>query len=321
VSQQVRVVVTARSFGSGSAAVAARLESAGLEVVRAPADHDPAVLGDALAPAVAWIAGTGPVTAGHFALAPRLRVLARYGVGVDAVDLAAAARAEVVVTNTPAANSDAVAEHAMALLLAALRAVPGGDRRVRAGHWTVTRGRQLGGSTAGVVGFGQIGSRVAALLRSWGCSVMVHDPGVPDDVVAAQGHRPVSLHTLRSSADVVSLHVPGGTLLVDDAWVSAARPGQVLVNTARADLVDEEAVCAGLRSGSLFAFAADTLAAEAVGTSPLLAEDLVDRVVVTPHLGAQTTEAVDRMGMMAVDAVLDVLGGRTPRHVVGGGAR
>jgi D-3-phosphoglycerate dehydrogenase len=317
-----RVVVTARSFDSGTAPLTRRLREAGLEVVRAPADHDPAQLREPLSTAVAWIAGTGPITDGHLALAPRLSVLARYGVGIDAVDLDAAARAGVVVTNTPGANSEAVAEHALALLLAALRAVPAGDRRVRTGDWTVIRGRQLSGATAGVVGFGLIGSRVAARLSALGCSVLVHDPGVPDDAIAAQGHRPVSLPTLGSEADVVSLHAPGGVLIVDSAWVDHARPGQVVVNTARADLVDEHAVCAGLRSGALHAFASDTIAGEREGTrSPLLDDDLADRVVLTPHLGAQTAEAVDRMGSMAVDAVLDVLAGRAPDHVVAIGPR
>ncbi|MCW2821876.1 MAG: 2-hydroxyacid dehydrogenase [Marmoricola sp.] len=315
-----RVVVTARSFGSGSSDVLGRLERAGLEVVRASADHDPLLLRDPLAKACAWIAGTGPVTVEHLALAPHLSVLARYGVGVDSVDLDAAACAGVLVANTPGANSDAVAEHAIALLLAALRSVPAGDRRVRSGTWTVSRGRQLAGTTAGVVGFGLIGRRVAARLAALGCSVVVHDPGVDDEAIAAMGHRPLPLQSLCSEADVVSLHAPGGTVIVDEDWLAHARAGQVVVNTARADLVDEQVVCAGLSSGTFFAYAADTLATEAGHAgSPLLAEEFADRVVLTPHLGAQTIEAVDSMGTMAVDAVLAVLSGGTPQHVVSAG--
>ncbi|WP_255953687.1 NAD(P)-dependent oxidoreductase [Streptomyces odontomachi] len=312
------VVVTSRSFSTGSADLTGRLTAAGLTVLRADPGHDPAALRGPLGEAVAWIAGTAPVTAAHLALAPALSVLARHGVGVDAVDLDAARDSGVTVTHTPGANSEAVAEHTLALLLAALRAVPAGDARVRAGVWTVTRGRQLGAAVAGVVGFGRIGRGVTERLRALGCTVLVHDPYVPDDAVRAAGARPVPLDELRSAADVVALHTPGGRLLVDADWTAAARDGQVIVNTARADLVDETAVADALRSGRLFGYAADTLATESrAAHSPLLADDLRDRVVVTPHLGAQTEQAVDRMGTMAVDGVLDVLAGRRPRYPVG----
>ena len=125
------VVVTSRSFSSGRVDLVASLRAAGLEVVRAPATHDLDELRPVLRDAVAWIAGTAPVTSAHLRAAPALRIVARYGTGVDAVDLAAAADAGVVVTNTPGANSEAVAEHAIALLFALLRGVAAGDRRVR----------------------------------------------------------------------------------------------------------------------------------------------------------------------------------------------
>jgi D-3-phosphoglycerate dehydrogenase len=311
------VLVTSRSFSSGAVDLVARLERAGLTVVRGSPAHDLEALTPPLSTAVAWIAGTAAVTADHLARAPHLRVLTRYGVGVDAVDLVAAARAGVVVTNTPGANSEAVAEHAVALLLSALRAIPAGDRRVRRGDWTISRGRQVSGSVAGVVGFGRIGRGTARRLAGLGCTVLVHDPYVDGADVAAAGYAPATVPQLRSSADVVSLHAPGGHRLVDRSWLDHCPAGQVIVNTARADLVDEVAVADALRTGRLFAFAADTLTAEAGGDlSPLLADDLADRVVVTPHLGAQTVESVDAMGSLAVDDVLAVLEEREPAHPV-----
>lgn len=312
------VVVTSRSFSSGAVDLVARLEDAGLRVLRAPATHEPEALLPVLRDAVAWIAGTGPVTGDHFDAAPRLRVVARYGTGVDAVDLTAAGRAGIVVTNTPGANSEAVAEHAIALLLGVLRGVPAGDRRVRRDDWSVSRGRQLAGSVAGVVGFGRIGQGVSGRLRALGCEVQVHDPYVDEGQVLAAGARAVALRDVCTTAEVVSLHAPGGATVVDAAWVSDCRAEQVLVNTARADLVDESAVARGLREGRLAGYAADTLAAEAGGdhASPLLADELADRVIVTPHLGAQTREAVDAMGVLAVDDVLAVLAGRLPAHPV-----
>jgi len=312
------VVVTSRSFSSGAVDLAARLESAGLAVVRAPATHDLGALGPVLADAVAWIAGTGPVTAAHLAAAPRLRVVARYGTGTDAVDLAAAGDAGVVVTNTPGANSEAVAEHAVALLFALLRGVPAGDRRVRRADWSVSRGRQLAGSVAGVVGFGRIGRGTARRLIALGCEVLAHDPYAPDADVRAAGAEPATLEQVRDLAQAVSLHAPGGQTVVDEVWLAGCPADQVVVNTARADLVDEAAVARALREGRLAGYAADTLAAETGGdaASPLLADDLADRVVITPHLGAQTREAVDAMGGLAVDDVLAVLAGLPPAHPV-----
>ncbi|MCP2163874.1 NAD(P)-dependent oxidoreductase [Goodfellowiella coeruleoviolacea] len=311
------VVVTSRSFGSGSLACEQQLTDAGLRVVRGSTTHELAELAPVLAEAVAWIAGTAPVTDAHLAAAPRLRVLARYGVGVDSVDLTAAARRGITVTNTPAANSDAVADLAIALLLAALRGVPAGDRAVRAGSWQPRRGRELGRLTLGVVGLGRIGRGVVRRAAGFGTRLLGCDPYLDPVVYEVLGVRPASLAEVAEQADAVSLHAPGGTRIVDEDWLARVRPGLIVVNTARADLVDEHAVAAALRDGRLAAYAADTLAGEAAGAgSPLLAADLSDRVVLTPHLGAQTVEAVDRMGQGAVRAVLDVLAGRRPDNVV-----
>jgi D-3-phosphoglycerate dehydrogenase len=312
-----RVVVTSRSFSSGTLDLVQELETAGLQVVRAAIDHDLEALRQPLSQAVAWIAGTAPVTAEHFAMAPHLRLVARYGVGVDAVDLAAAGAAHVIVTNTPGANSDAVAEHAIGLLIATLRGIPSGDARLRSGVWSVTRGRQLSGSVAGIVGFGRIGRGAAWRMHGLGCQVLVHDPFVSDNVIREAGFEPASLESIRDNADVVSLHAPGGNTIVDKEWTGHAKSGQTIVNTARGDLVDEDAVADALRSGRLFAYAADTLIHEDPSQrSPLLDTDLADRVVVTPHLGAQTVEAVDRMGFMAVHEVTDLFAGRPPQcHV------
>jgi len=345
--------VTSRSFSTGTYDLVARLQAAGLDVTRGPAGHDLSALGEALGRAVGWIAGTGPITAEHLDRAPRLRVLARYGVGVEAVDLAAAAARGVVVTNTPGANSAAVADHALALLLARVRDVSPGDRRVRMGDWSVRRGRELGSLTVGVLGFGRIGQGVARRLAGFGTTVLAHDPFLDDERIRAAGAEPVTADDLPARCDAVTLHAPGGHRVVDRRWLDRARAGLVLVNTARADLVDEDAVAAALRSGRLAGYAADTLAAEshatdgrATGsqrvasasqrvasgatagratdsratdsraTSPLLAADLADLVVITPHTGAQTVEAVDRMGMAATADLLAVLAGAAPRHPV-----
>lgn len=311
-----RVLVTSRSFSTGSLDIARELRRDGIAVVTGPPDHDLTALAPLLADVDGWIAGTGPVTDSHFAVAPRLRIVARYGVGVDAVDLAAARNRGIIVTNTPGANSGAVADHALALILSALRGVAAGDRRVRAGTWTVQRARELGGLTVGVIGFGRIGRGVAERLRGFGCRALASDPYLADTDIRAAGAEPVSPAALAARSDVISLHAPGDQLIVDADWLTTVRAGLILVNTARADLVDEQALAQALRDGRVGAYAADTLSTESThaagDASPLLAGDLADRVTLTPHSAAQTVEAVDRMGAGTAEAVRAVLHDRDP---------
>jgi D-3-phosphoglycerate dehydrogenase / 2-oxoglutarate reductase len=311
------ILVTSRSFSDGDLDLVSRAGTAGHRILRGPAHHDLAELRALLQGTDAWIAGTGPVTAAHLAAAPRLKVIARYGVGTEAVDLAAARDRGIPVTNTPGANADAVADHAVGLMLAALRGVADGDRRVRDGDWSVRRGRELGVATIGIVGFGRIGQGVAKRLSGFGSRIIAADPFLSADAMRAAGAEPGGLDELFRAADVITLHAPGGQLLVDAERLAALRPGAVLVNTARPDLVDEHALAAALRRGDLAAYAADSLDGDtAASASPLLAADLASRVTVTPHLGAQTTQAVDNMGRMALDDALAVLRGETPIHPV-----
>ncbi|GAA3877389.1 phosphoglycerate dehydrogenase [Leifsonia kafniensis] len=311
------ILATSRSFSSGSVDLVNRLAAAGHCVVTGPADHSLDALRPLLQDAVGWVAGTGPVTAAHLDAAPNLRVVARYGVGFEAVDVQAAAERGIIVTNTPGANSDAVADHAVGLMLAALRGTTLGDRRVRAGDWSVFRGRELGSLTVGIVGFGRIGQGVARRLSGFGSRILAHDPWQSDAQLIEAGATPSSIAAMAGDCDVITLHAPGGATIVTRVWLASARPGLVIINTARPDLIDEDAVADALRAGTVAAFAADTLAGDTRGdASALLADDLADRVLVTPHFGAQTVEAVDNMGSIAVTNLLAVLAGDTPPHLV-----
>lgn len=309
------VVVTSRTFARVDPAPERDLEKAGLTVVRAGARHEPAELATVLPDAVAWIAGTAPVTEAMLSASPRLRVVARYGVGYDAVDVAAATRRGLWVTTTPGANSEAVADFALALLLDALRHVTVGAGAVARGDWSVRRGRELGAMTVGIVGLGRIGQAVARRLLAFGSIVLAADPALTTSPAA--GVELVGLDDLVARCDAVSLHAPGGVRLLDAERLSRMRPGVTVVNTARADLVDEPAMASALRAGTIVSYACDTLAAEHEDApSPLLAADLADRVLVTPHLGGVTDEAITRMGRMAADNVLAVLRGDIPPHPI-----
>ncbi len=311
------VLVTSRSFSSGDLDLAGELTEAGCQIITGPSDHNLKVLRPQLASATAWVAGAGPVTADHLAAAPNLQIVARYGVGVDAVDLAAAAERGLLVTNTPGANSGAVADHAVTLILAALRDVAAGDRGVRAGRWAVRRTRQLGELAVGIVGLGRIGREVASRLNGFGSTLLGYDPWVSPAELDRLGIERIGLDALARRSDVVTLHAPGEAVLVDAAWLGLTRSHLVLVNTARAGLVDEAAVAGALRAGRLRTYATDVLGSEAGSHgNPLLADDLVDHTLFTPHAAAQTVEAVDQMGRGAVDAVLAHLRGEQPPNLV-----
>ena len=311
------VLVTSRSFSSGDLDLAGELEAAGCRIVTGPSTHDLDVLRPLLADATAWIAGTGPVSAAHLDAAPNLQIVARYGVGVEAVDLAAAAARGVLVTNTPGANTGAVADHAVALALAALRGVVAGDRGVRAGRWAVSRTREIGTLTVGIVGLGRIGRAVAARLSGFGSTLVGFDPWVPSAELERLGIEGVNLDTLARRSDVISLHAPGEQVVVDERFLGLVKPDLVLVNTARATLVDEPALAAALKAGRLRSYASDVLGSESGHhANPLLTQDLLDRTLFTPHSAAQTVQAVDGMGRGAVDAVLAHLRGEAPPNLV-----
>lgn len=307
VADEPLVLITARSFGTGRADPDEILRRAGLRTVRGDPKHDLDALAPHLAVASGWIAGTAPICEEHLARAPFLRLIARYGVGTDSVDLGAASRRSVVVTNTPGANAAAVADLAIGLMLAVLRRIVDADTVVRAGEQRPFLGRELGMCTVGIIGYGTIGRLVRARLAGFGSTVVAHDPyQVAADVPLLE------LSDLARIADVVTLHAPGANRpIVDTDFVSTLQPGGVIVNTARASLVDERAVLEALRSGHLAGFATDVLEPH---SSELLR---APNVVATPHIGGHTTEAIDRMGLEAAAACVRFLvEGEAPRSVV-----
>lgn len=310
------VIVTTRSFGSGNADPIGLLEQAGLRVIRADPGHDHAALEGPLSAAVAWIAGVSPIDDRHLAAAPNLRIVARYGAGFDSVDLAAATERGIVVTNTPGANTEAVADHTVGLVLAAIRHLIPADKASRDGVRPPLRGRELGALTVGIVGFGNVGRAVARrLVGGFGSRVLAYDPFVAPQRLREAGAEPVAdLADLASTVDVLTLHMPGGGgPVVDGALLKGMRAGTVLINTARGDLLDEEAVAGALFEGRLAGVAVDVLASEPTMAGPLLD---APNVIVTPHIAAQTVEAMDRMGMGAAEEVVRVLAGEAPRHPV-----
>ncbi len=311
------VLITSRSLGSGNLDIDSEIKSSGFTISRGPANHDLAQLASSLESATAWIAGTGLITKEHLDLAPNLKIIARYGVGVEAVDLQLAKERGIFVTNTPGANSDAVAELSIGLMLAALRHVAFGDNQVRADKWETIPGQELGSLTVGVVGFGRIGQGVASKLSGFGSKLLAFDPYATKEAFKNGVTQVATLEELVQQCDVITLHAPGSEVLLNAETLKIAKPGVIIINTARAGLVDEKALATALRKRSVGSYASDVLSVEnSKQASPLLAEDLKKFVTLTPHIGAQTIQAIDKMGSMAWANVKAVLAGEPPINPV-----
>jgi D-3-phosphoglycerate dehydrogenase len=259
-----------------------------------------------------------PLTADDFAKATRLKVVAKQGVGVNTIDLDAARRHGVTVCNTPGVNSEAVAEMAMALTLAVARRVADFAARIRAGE-VVERadalGLELWGRTVGVIGMGNIGTRVARKWRgAFETPLLAYDPFAPRDAWADIPHERVGdLSTLLKRADVVTLHLPLTAQtrhLIGAAELAVMKRQAILVNVARGGIVDEDALYEALRAGQLFGAGLDVFEIE----PPTLANRLISlpNVVATPHAAGSTEETQARSSRLVAEQLLDVMAGKEP---------
>ncbi|MCI4350001.1 MAG: hydroxyacid dehydrogenase [Thermoplasmata archaeon] len=260
--------------------------------------------------ATAWalvVRSRTQVTSATLAKAPKLSLIARAGVGVDNVDVAAATARGIRVVNAPTAATTSVAELAVALILWLVRELSGPVAATRAGSWKRgLAGHELAGKTVGFVGYGRIAREVAQRLAPFGVTAMAFDPYV---ATAVDATALVSLDDLLARADVVSLHAAltaENHHLLDARRLAQMRPGAVLVNVARGPLVDETALLAALESGHLGGAALDVFETEPPTRTALLAHP---KLIPTPHLGASTPEAQARAGAVVVDEILRALRG------------
>lgn len=290
-----RVLVTDKVSEGGLAPL---LEDERFEVVRQDDSNDPA-FAEALATAHALIVRSATtVDRAVLELAPALRAVGRAGVGVDNIDVDAATERGVAVLNAPAGNTVSAAELTLALLLAAVRRVAEADRSIRAGEWARSRfkGTELRDKTLGLVGAGRIGREVARRARAFEMQVLVHDPYLPEDRVRGMDAEPVGLDEVFARADVVSLHVPltdDTRGLVDAQRLASLRAGGYLVNASRGGVVDEAALAQALHSGHLAGAALDVYGEEPLPEDSPLRD--APHLVLTPHLGASTAEAQERV--------------------------
>ena len=248
------------------------------------------------------------------------RIVARYGIGVDTIDLEAATARGILVTNVPDYCIDEVSDHALALILSIARGVVRFDRSTGAGAWSLSEGptiHRLRGRTLGLVGFGRIARALAAKAAAIGFGIVASDPYVDDDGVRGGGAEPVALEALLERSDVISIHAPltqGTWHLMSGSEFARMKQGAILVNTSRGGLVDPAALLAALDSGRLGGAGLDVLEIE-----PPDPEDPLLRhpdVVITPHTAFSSRESVEELQRKAAEQVVVALEGRVPPYAL-----
>ena len=241
--------------------------------------------------------------------AKNLKVVGRAGIGVDNVDVPACTRRGIVVMNTPLGNAITTAEHAMAMMLALARHIPQANSSTHAGKWEKSRfmGVELTGKLLGLIGAGNIGSIVASKAIGYGLHVQAYDPYLTEDRAARLGIKKVELDTLLSSSDIISLHVPKTpetANIISASAINKMKKGSMLINCARGGLVDELALLAALKSEHLKGAALDVYEVEPARENPLFE---LDNVICTPHLGASTIEAQEKVAIQIAQQISDFL--------------
>jgi len=305
----VRVLIATRSFGSTSPKPWDVLAQAGFETIRADLTQKMteerliALLDDV----DGAIIGAMPMTARVFEGAPKLKVVSTHGVGFDHVDLEAAARHGVIVANCPGANDQAVADLAIGLMVCLARQVVPANRDLRNGEWKNYQGNELWKKTLGLIGLGRIGRAVARRAGGFDMNVLAYDPFVDARQAEAAGTRPASFDEVISSADYLSLHLVLNDQtrnIIGKKELERMKPSAFLINTARGGLVDEDALYTALEAGKLAGAALDVFSEE-----PPLEQGLLylPNVVATPHIGAHSKEAIERVGVLAAQNVVQAL--------------
>src|SRR5262245_23050543 len=250
----------------------------------------------------------------------RCKIIARYGIGVDNVDLVAATKAKVLVTNVPDYCVDEVSDHALALILSLARNIVAADAGVKSGAWSVTAHgeiRRLRGQTLGLIGFGKIAKALASKVQPLGMKVLVYDPYLEPALVAQNGAEAVNLDRLLAEADVISIHVPFSPEthnLIGQGEMVRMKPTAFLINTSRGGIVDEVALAESLKAGRIGGAALDVLSVEPPPPDhPLLQ---APNIILTPHLAFYSRQSVIELQTKAAEEVARALKGEPPRSPV-----
>lgn len=301
-----KILITPRSITKDGHPSLDRLKKAGFEVVFCTAGKQPSEdeLISLLPGCIGYLAGVEKITAKVLQAATDLKVISRNGVGVDNVDLIAAKELNIEVCKTAGANARGVAELAISLMFAATRSIPFADEKLKNGAWERRLGFEIKDKTLGIVGCGRIGKEVACMALALGMNVIAYDPFSNDFFTPSSNFRYAGLDELIANSDIITLHIPKNPdpkPFVGPDFIEKAKQGVYIINTARGELIDDNAMIKALNNGKVSGFATDVFR-----TEPPEDRNLVnhDRVITTPHIGGFTDESVDRAMNCAVDNLL-----------------
>lgn len=317
--KKCKLLVTPTSYGKNDPRLKTDLEKLVGEVVYNPTGKPLTAkeVAGLLKDVDGYIAGLDEINQESLQNADKLKVIARYGVGVDNVDLNYAKKKGIVVTNTPGANSVSVAELALGLILSLARQIPDAAQAVHQGKWPRLAGLSLEGKTIGILGLGAIGKQLAQRLAGFSCRIIAYDPFVKQDEEKSLSVEMMGMDEVVSLADFLSLHLPllpETKNLVNADFLSRMKKGSFIINTSRGEVVDEDALFEAIQSGHIRGAALDAFKAEPPDpANPLLN---LPQVIATPHLGAQTDGATSNMGWLALNDCLAVLRGEEPKFKV-----
>ncbi|WJH38681.1 phosphoglycerate dehydrogenase (plasmid) [Aliirhizobium terrae] len=305
-----RILVTPRSLTAEPHPEVERLRDLGFEIVYSTAGAMPTEqeLMTLVPDCVGWLAGVEPVTPKIIAVAEKLKVISRNGVGVDNLPIETLNQRGVQIMLAEGANSLGVAELTIGLIFSAMRSIPLADAGIKSGGWPRVRGMEVRGRTIGVIGCGAIGREVARMAIALGANVIAFDPVRPNLDLPSASFTYAEVDEIVAQADILSLHCPlprDGSALLTEERLAICKQGQVIINTARSKLIDEAALIEALEDGRVGAYATDVFDEEPPASLTLAAHP---HVIATSHIGGFTTESVERATRIAADNLLTALG-------------
>jgi len=245
-----------------------------------------------------------------------LKVISKYGIGLDNIDIDTATNKKIIVTSTPTANVDAVADLAFGLILSLARRIPEADKKTKSGKWGKITGKSVWEKTIGIIGLGKIGKQVVKRARGFEMNILAFDIVKDKKFAQKYGIKYVNLEKLLRKSDYISIHIPLNDTtqnMISYEELEKMKKDAFLINTSRGGIVDEEALYNALRNNKLRGAALDAYKNEPLKESPLKE---LDNVIMTPHIGAYTEEAIDNMGIQAAQNLIDFLEGREPQNRV-----
>lgn len=313
-------LVVSRSFGVVPTGEAI-LTDGGFEVHRVGEEHQP-LDAQKMVQLVATenpdviICGAQPINKYVLAASKKLRMVMMHGIGIDHIDVDAATARGIVVANAPGTNTAAVADLTIATMLAMLRSLCTANQSTKNGEWNRYIGHELGGMTVGVIGTGRIGSEVVRRLHGFAPRVLAYDPVQNPDLVVKYNVHYVPLRELLKASDIITLHVPltdKTKKMIGRREFELMKESAYLINTARAELVDEPSLYEFLKARRIAGAAIDVFAMEPPQSSPLLQ---LDNVLATPHMGAHTYEAMERMDRVCAETIIDTFRGKRCSNVL-----